>query len=169
MDLQPWTFNQWLRYHVEKKQFNFQCGINFSQFFQQLNGITVVASNGSSVIYRYSAMEAGVACKFSSKAMLKVFYWHTFGLDKDAVQHSNYANATLLLTRIKISPKLNFNFFSGLFYVSNSLSFKGLFASLYVDLGWKNFPIRVFSQTVNPIVADKTAKNNMNFGLKWVF
>jgi hypothetical protein len=165
-DARPWVINEWFRYLIPHKKSYYQIGVNFSQFFvdkeNEMNQIT-------SKMNRYMSAEAIFGTSFNEHVGVRFTYWLSGSLDFDGVKSGHFILASLPISKLGASEGLNVNFTPNLFYINNTIPFKGIFTSLIANVGYNRIPIRLFGQAVQPIRADDSAHFNWNFGMNYSF
>lgn len=161
LDGKPWVVNQWLRYHQQHGRFLFRTGANMSLFFGRVN--SEVKLN------QYLALEGVASYQMSAKSSLNLLYWNSQGLDPTAVKSGHFLSLSASISKIPVTKSLLLELRPNLFYLSNTIPFKGLFISAITSISHKKYPISIFSQAVQPISVKPTTNFNWNYGLNYIF
>lgn len=161
LDGKPWVVNQWLRYQQQHGRFLFRTGANMSLFFGRVN--SEVKLN------QYLALEGVASYQMSAKSSLNLLYWNSQGLDPTAVKSGHFLSLSASISKIPVTKSLLLELRPNLFYLSNTIPFKGLFISAITSISHKKYPISIFSQAVQPISVKPTTNFNWNYGLNYIF
>ena len=147
------------------KKFTFRTGINWSLFFKR----TSVTENAQTFevqrANKYLEFEAATTYKISENSSIQALCWYTKGIDIDAVKYGLSAN----ISKIRISNSAKLALKPNLFYIDNSIPFKGLFASGIAVWSYKNLPFSVSMQAVKPLIVTPKSDFNWNIGLNFDF
>jgi hypothetical protein len=165
-DARPWVINEWFRYLIPNKKSYYQIGANFSQFFIDKKG---EKNQITSKMNRYVVGEAMFGTSFNEHVGVRLTYWISGSLDFDGVKQGHFIMASLPISKLGASEGLNINLSPNLFYINNTIPFKGVFTSLIGNVGYKKIPVRLFGQAIQPIHSDGSAYFNWNFGLNYSF
>ena len=161
----PWSTNSWLRYQTTKGKFTYRTGANMSLFFKKN-----IDQNVEKIGYnQYLETELAVFYQASDRMSINLLFWHDAGFEKDAVAFGNFVSLSASIFKISISKGVKLNFSPNIFYTWNAIPFKGLFVSSTANFVFKNSPISLNIQAVEPISADESAKFIWNYGLNWAF
>jgi hypothetical protein len=165
-DARPWVINEWFRYNIPHKKSYYQIGANFSQFFIDKKD---ERSQITTKMNRYIVGEAMFGTSFNEHLGIRLTYWISRSLDFDGVKQGHFIMASLPISKLGASEGLNLNLTPNLFYINNTIPFKGVFTSLIANVGYKKIPVRLFGQAVQPIKADDSSLFNWNFGMNYSF
>lgn len=161
LDGKPWVVNQWLRYQKQHERFTFRTGINMSLFFSR--------NEPNMKLNQYLALEGVVSYKLSAKNSLNLLYWNSHGLDATAVKTGHFISLSASLSKIPVSKSLLLDLKPNLFYLKNTIPFKGVFVSAITSIAHRKFPVSIFFQAVKPIKVNPDTPFNWNYGLNYIF
>lgn len=161
LDGKPWVVNQWLRYQKQHGRLLLRTGANMSLFFGRVN--SEVKLN------QYLALEGFASYQMSANSSLNLLYWNSQGLDPAAVKSGHFLSLSASISKIPVTKALLLELRPNLFYLSNTIPFKGLFVSEITSISHKKYPISVFAQVVQPISVKPTTNFNWNYGLNYIF
>lgn len=169
IDGKPWSSNNWLRVKFPHKKFTFRTGINWSLFFKRTN---VTENNRTFEVQRankYLELEAAVFYKVSDKTTIQAIWWHDEGIDIDAVKFGDFYSISANIDKIQLSKSVNLALRPNLFYLNNAIPFKGTFVSGIAIFSYKNFPLSISVQGVQPIQTQPKSNFSWNLGLNFDF
>ncbi len=161
LDGKPWVVNQWLRFQKQHGRFLLRTGANMSLFFGRA---------GSEVkLNQYLALEGFVGYRISDRSSLNLLYWNSHGLDPKAVKSGHFLSLSANISKIPVTKSLILELRPNLFYLTNTIPFKGLFVSEITTISHKKYPVSIFAQVVQPISVKPTTNFNWNYGLNYIF
>lgn len=161
LDGKPWVVNQWLRFQKQHGRFLLRTGANMSLFFGRI---------GSEIkLNQYLALEGFVSYRMSDRSSLNLLYWNSHGLDPMAVKSGHFLSLSANISKIPITKSLLLELRPNLFYLANTIPFKGLFVSAITSISHKKYPVSIFAQAVQPILVKPATNFNWNYGLNYIF
>lgn len=161
LDGKPWVVNQWLRYQKTQNRLTFRTGGNMSLFFRR--------DNSEVKLNQYLALEGFVSYRMSDRSSLNLLYWNSHGLDPTAVKSGHFLSLSANISKIHVSKSLLVDLRPNLFYLTNTIPFKGLFVSAITSISHKKYPVSIFIQAVQPISTKPVSNFNWNYGLNYIF
>jgi hypothetical protein len=169
IDGKPWSSNNWFRFQFPWRKFIFRAGTNWSLFFKQS---TIVENNQTITVKRvnrYSENELAVFYEVNDHFSIQAMWWHDEGLDVDAVKRGDFWSLATEINTFPGSSYFNLKLRPNLFYLRNKIPFQGLFVSNKTTLTYKQLPLSIFFQAVQPLAADGSGKFTWNIGLNYSF
>lgn len=168
LDATPWTIDTWLHYSIPVKRWTFKSGVNLSHFFDR----QVVDASTPLVVTRlnrYFVVQEIVSYKPTENISISGSYWNIMGADDYAVRRGHFAKLEAAFTNVKLFRVINTHFKPLLFFIKNSSPIEGWFASATVEFGYKNIPLFLATQVIQPLSVTPETKFNWNTGLKYYF
>ncbi|KPM46762.1 hypothetical protein [Jiulongibacter sediminis] len=169
LDARPWVLNQWVRYRINQNQVYYGLGANFSQFYSRTDSEVNGKKHVEQSMDRYMAFEALVGSQVSEKMGVRMVYWFSTALDPSGVSSGHFAMASVPLGPFGSPQKIHARITPNLFYINNTIPFKGWFTSAIGSLHAGKLPLSLFGQVVVPFQPDDVSKFNWNFGLNYTF
>lgn len=161
LDGKPWVVNQWLRFQKQHGRFLLRTGANMSLFFGRVDS--------EIKLNQYLALEGFVSYRMSDRSSLNLLYWNSHGLDPMAVKSGHFLSLSANISKIPVTKTLLLELRPNLFYLQNTIPFKGLFVSAITSISHKKYPVSIFAQAVQPISVKPTTNFNWNYGLNYIF
>lgn len=169
IDGKPWVSNSWLRVQFPRKKFTFRTGINWSLFFKRTNITENLQTFEVQRVNKYLEFEAATTYKISENSSIQALCWYTKGIDIDAVKYGYFYSLSANISKIRLSNSVKLALKPNLFYIDNSIPFKGLFASGIAVWSYKNLPVSISMQAVKPLIVTPKSDFNWNIGLNFDF
>lgn len=168
MDGKPWSFIFWGRYKLWNTQkFKMSIGAHPSVVFRGV----AVTDNGSAKNYltaqRYFAWEATPTYFPSKKIGFGVNYLGSRGLTKDIVQNTTFLAIKSIVPNIPLTKQLYLSVIPQVFYLKMDKN-TGTYASAFIGISKKNFPISISTIMSKKIQSDIGGKDFVwNVGLNY--
>lgn len=169
IDGKPWVSNSWLRVQFPRKKFTFRTGINWSLFFKRTNITENLQTFEVQRVNKYLEFEAATTYKISENTSIQALCWYTKGIDIDAVTYGYFYSLSANISKIRLSNSVKLALKPNLFYIDNSIPFKGLFALGIAVWSYKNLPVSISMQAVKPLIVTPKSDFNWNIGLNFDF
>ncbi len=169
IDGQPWSSNNWFRFQFPWRKFIFRVGTNWSLFFKQS---TIIENNQTFIVKRvnrYSENELAVSYEVNDHLSIQAMWWHDEGLDVDAVKRGDFYSLATEINTFPGSKNFNIKLRPNFFFLKNKIPFQGFFVSNKTTLTYKQLPLSIFFQAVQPLPVGSGGDFIWNIGLNYSF
>jgi hypothetical protein len=168
LDGKPWTFIFWLRYQaVKNEKFGLRFGAHPAYSFKT---ITVTQNGNTNNILRtqqYLACEIAPVFNITKSISIGPYYIFSRGIDKEAVQYSNYVTLMANFSSINLSDKTFLRLIAQAYYLKMDKN-DGFYVNSTLSLNRRNFPFSV-SSTINKVIDSTLPGNDFLWNINLVY
>jgi len=158
-DIQPWYIDNWFRFRiVDRPEFEFRTGVNFSMFFidMKLPDHTILQGQ------RYWAAEFTSVYKPSANSFVSAAYWNDRGQDPGSLQ-GHFLSLMAERSALPLGRSLLLAANMHLFYIDYNGNNDGLFLSPKLSCSLKRAPASIFLHCIQALSSNITP----NPGFSW--
>jgi hypothetical protein len=150
VDMKPWYIDSWLHYKIiDRTSFKFRTGINFSNFFTEVNLSDEVIMKSE----RYWALELAGMYYFDEKTSLTLMYWRDKGKDPGTIS-GHFITLIGDKSGMPLGRYLVWGANIQLFYIDYTGNNDGLFVTPKLSVSALAVPITLFLQATQAIVSN---------------
>jgi hypothetical protein len=160
LEMKPWFFDSWVHYLIiNKPVFKLRTGINFSMYFSDL-----LLPEDEMVLQgqRYWAFELAGIYNIDPKTSLTVLVWNDRGQDPGTIT-GIYTSVAFERSEISVGKRVLLAGSLQIFNIAYDGYNDGLFISPRIAVSYKNVPVSVFFQAIQPV----TTNISPYPGFKW--
>jgi hypothetical protein len=169
LDGKPWSFIFWWRYKlIQHEKFKLSVGAHPSFVFKPTTIIVNGVDDDTFYVQRYLATEISPNYFITKNITVGVYYLHSTGLDKGAIQETNFITINANFNNIKLSDDFYMKFNPQIFYLKMDKP-DGFYATATLTILKKNFPLSIQSIVNKAIETMIPAKSNFVWNVSLIY